>query len=173
MKILIICGSLREQSQTRTLTGIAYEHAKKTHPDTEYLDLAKTRIANFQGFEAKYDKTTNKTIKQVQNADVLIIGSPIYNGLPASQIKNLFEHINYKALEGKTAALILKASSTISFLQVQSQLQALMNYFRVTTNPRAVFASDQDFNENKLTNPQIKKRITQLINETTKMAQHT
>lgn len=101
MKILVICGSLRKQSQTRILTDIAYGYAKKTHPDTQYLDLAKTRIADFQGFEAQYDKTTNKAVKLVQNADVLIIGSPIYNGLLASQIKNLFEHVNYKALEGK------------------------------------------------------------------------
>ena len=45
---------------TRVLTDIAYEYAKKNYDDVEYLVLRKTRINNFEGFEAEYDKSPKK-----------------------------------------------------------------------------------------------------------------
>jgi len=169
MKILIVSGSLRKESLTRVLTDIAYEYAKKNYDDVEYLDLRKTRINNFEGFEAQYDENTDKTIKLVQNSDVFILGCPVYNGLIGSALKNLFEFVDYKALERKIAGFIVKSGSNISFLQVQGQLQALMNYFRVISNPRAVFVTDEDFEGMKLKNRKIEGRIKRLIDETVKM----
>jgi NAD(P)H-dependent FMN reductase len=169
MKILIVCGSLREESLTRVLTDIAYKHAKEKYADVEYLDLRKTKINNFEGFEAEYDTVTKKTVKLVEDSDVFILGSPIYNGLLSSALKNLFEFVNYKSLEGKVAGYILKSNSNISFLQVQGQLTALMCYFRVLSNPRAVFATDEDFDGMKLKNVKIEERIKRLIDETVKM----
>ena len=72
---------------TRVLTDIAYGYAKENYNDVEYLDLRKTRINNFEGFEAKYNEITNKTVKLVENSDVFIIGYPIYNGLLGSALK--------------------------------------------------------------------------------------
>lgn len=76
MKILIVCGSLREESLTRKLTDIAYKYAKEKYDDVEYLDLRKTKINNFEGFEAEYDTVTKKTVKLVEDSDVFILGSP-------------------------------------------------------------------------------------------------
>ena len=169
MKILIICGSLRKESLTRVLTDITYKYAKEKYDDVEYLDLRKTRINNFEGFEAEYDDTTKKTVKLIENADVFILGSPIYNGLLSSGLKNLFEFVNYKSLEGKVAGFIIKSNSNISFLQVQGQLTALMTYFRVISNPRSVFVTDEDFDGLKLKNVKIKERIERLVDETVEM----
>jgi len=170
MKILIVCGSLREESLTRVLTEIAYKYAKENYDDVEYLDLRKARIKNFEGFEAEYDEATRKTVKSVENSDVFILGCPIYNGLLGSALKNLFEFVDYKALEGGVAGFILKSSGNISFLQVQGQLVALMNYFRVISNPRAVYVIDEDFGM-KLKNMKTKERIKRLVSETIKIKQ--
>jgi len=169
MKILIICASLREESLTRALTDVAYEYAKNNYDYVEYLDLRKMRVNNFEGFEAKYSEITEKTIKLVEDSDVFIIGCPVYNGLLASALKNLFEFVDYKALERRVAGFILKSGSSISFLQVQGQLQALMNYFRVVSNPKAVFATDEDFDGMKLKSSQIEERIKTLVDETVNM----
>ena len=87
----------------------------------------------------------------------------------SSALKNLFEFVDYKALEGKTAGFIIKAGGNISFLQVQGQLQALMNYFRVLSNPREVFVTDDDFDGKTLKNLRIKERLKKLIDETIKI----
>jgi NAD(P)H-dependent FMN reductase len=169
MKILIVCGSLREESLTRVLTDIAYKYAKEKYDDVEYLDLRKTKINNFEGFEAEYDDATKKTVKLVEDSDVFILGSPVYNGLLSSGLKNLFEFVDYKSLEGKIAGFIIKSGSNISFLQVQGQLTALMAYFRVISNPRAVFVTDEDFDGMELKNVKVEERIKRLVDETVKM----
>ena len=101
----------------------------------------------------------------------MIIGTPVYNGLLSSALKNLFEHINYKALEGHLAGFIIHSSGTISSLQVEGQLMALMTYFRVLSNPRAVFTSkSKDFDENgNLTDEAVTKRIHKLLDGTISM----
>ena len=166
MKVLIVCGSLREQSLTRVLTDIAYDYARENYGDVEYLDLRETRIQNLEGFEAEYDEITVKTVKLVENSRVFILGCPVYNGLLGSALKNLFEFVDYGALEGMVAGFILKAGRNVSFLQVHGQLQAMMNYFRIISNPRAVYATNEDFDGMKLTNIEINNRIKRLINET-------
>jgi len=167
MKILVICGSPREKSYTRILTNIAFEYAKSKNYDVTYLDLGKVNIERFRGLEEQYGKTTEDIVKLVEDSDIFIIGSPIYDGVFSSAIKNLFEFVNYKVLEGRIAGFIIMAGGTISYLQVQGQLQALMNYFRVISNPRSVFVSTDDFDENmKLKDKKIKDRIEKLIEET-------
>jgi len=42
-----------------------------------------------------------------------------------------------------------------------------MNYFRVVSDPRAVYVTDEDFDGMKLRNLNIEGRIKRLINETT------
>jgi NAD(P)H-dependent FMN reductase len=170
MKILVICGSPRKKSYTRVLTEIAFEYAKSKNYDVTYLDLGKVKIENFRGLEEKYNKTTEDTIRLVENSDIFIIGSPVYNGVFSSAIKNLFEFVNYKSLEGRVAGFILMSGGTISHLQVQGQLQSLMNYFRVISNPRSVFVSTEDFDEKmNLKNKSIMDRIEKLLEETTKL----
>ena len=173
MKILIICGSPRKNSLTRVFTDLAHTYAKEKYSSApiEYLDLGKYPLDTFRGFEEKYTPETKNAISLVESSEVLIIGSPVYNGLLSSALKNLFEHINYKALEGHIAGFIIHSSGTISSLQVQGQLMALMTYFRVISNPRAVFTSkNQHFDEKgNLTDAGVTKRIHQLMDETVSM----
>lgn len=173
-RVTVVCGSLRKASWTRELTDIAYSHAKKV-AEADYLDLAKADVEWFRGWEESYGAGTRETVKRITGSDVLIIGSPIYDGLLSSPLKNLFEHIKYKSLEGKVAGFIIKSGSQISALQVQGQLVALMNYFRVVSNPRAVYAFDEHFEardraeKGKLKDKEIERRVKQLVEETVTM----
>jgi len=170
MKILVICGSLRKNSLTRVLTDLVYAYAQEKYPNAqvEYIDVGKYPIDNFRGYEEEYSPKTKEATDLVENSEVLIIGSPVYNGLLSSQIKNLFEHANYKATEGHVAGFICQSSGTISSLQVQGQLTALMTYFRIISNPRAVFSfRDKHIDrQGKLLDEKVPERIRQLVDET-------
>jgi len=169
-KVLAICGSLRKASLTRVLTDIAYDHAKKV-ADANCLDLAKANVEWFRGWEEEYSPSTHKAVGKLTGADVLVLGSPVYDGLLSSPLKNLFEHVEYKSLEGKVAGFIIKSGGTISSLQVQGQLAALMNYFRVISNPRAVYACDEHFDaQGRLKDRGIRSRVERLVNETVEMS---
>jgi len=169
-KVIAVSGSLRKASLTRVLTDIAYDHAKKV-ADADYLDLAKAGVEWFRGWEEDYGASTREAVEKLTGADVLVLGSPVYDGLLSSPLKNLFEHVEYKSLEGKVAGFIIKSGSTISSLQVQGQLVALMNYFRVISNPRAVYAFDEHFDaQGRLKDREIKSRVERLVDETIEMS---
>ncbi len=168
MKVTIICASPRENSYTRALTDMAFDYAKGLTQEITYIDARRDRVRPFEGLEVDYDEATKKIVRALETSDVFIIGSPVYNGCMSSALKNLFEFVDYKKLEGAVAGILLKGSGRISFLQVLGQAQALMNYFKVITNPRAVFVDDDDFFEGslELKNKKIKERIRVLVNET-------
>lgn len=167
MNILVISGSRRKRAYSRVLAGLAHEYAGAKYGNAGLLDLAVAPLENFRGFEADYGEETRGIVAQVGEADIFIICSPIYNGLLSSGIKNLFEFVDYKALEGRVAGFALMASGKISYLQVQGQLQAMMNYFRVISNPRAAYVNQADFDEQlNLTNKAMETRMKRLVDET-------
>jgi NAD(P)H-dependent FMN reductase len=174
MNILVICGSLRKKSYTRTLTNIVFDYCREKFAghQVDYLDLGSHALEQFRGFDENYGQETKAAIALVANADVFLIGTPVYNGLLSSGIKNLFEHINYKALDSKVAGFIIQSSGPISSLQVQGQLTALMTYFRVFSNPRAVFTyRDQHFDKaGNLIDETVKERLKRLAEETVGLA---
>ena len=59
----------------------------------------------------------------------------------SAALKNIFEFVNYKETEGKTAGLTIVAGGMISFGDVQTLFTQLMSYFRVITNPTAVYST--------------------------------
>lgn len=170
MKILIICGSRRKDSLTRKLTDIAYEYAKGKYKNVSYLDLGKTGVEPFRGFEETYSKETTDIVKLIEGTDVLIIGSPVYDALLSSGIKNLFEFVDYKELEKSVAGFIIKSNNAGTHQQVRGHLVALTNYFNILSNPRPVFSVDGDFDEKgNLKNEKIRERILNLVDSTVKL----
>lgn len=169
MKVTVICGSPRDESYTKVLTDIAFDYAKKIGHEVKYIDLRKDGVAQFKGLDIVYDSKTKRVVEAMGKTEVFVIGSPVYDGCMSSALKNLFELVDYKVLEGAVAGLIVKGGSRISFLQVQGQIQAMLDYFKVVSNPRAVFVDDADFKGDslELKEPKIKGRIERLIDETT------
>ncbi len=176
MNILVICGSLRKKSYTRALTNIVFDYCREKFSEQQVncLDLGSHPVEQFRGFDEDYSQETKTAIALITNADAFLIGTPVYDGLLSSGIKNLFEHINYKALENKTAGFIIQSAGPISSLQVQGQLVALMTYFRVFSNPRAVFTyRDQHFDkEGNLIDETAKERLKRLAEETVALAEN-
>ena len=103
------------------------------------------------------------------DADVWLIGTPIYNSFFSAALKNLFEYVNYKQTEGKVAGLTILASSQIGFTDVQTMLTQLMSYFRVVTNPKAVFMTVDQIKDGTI-NEESKIRLKELVDETLLLA---
>ena len=168
MKTLIIQGSPRKKAYTKVLAQFAYNHAK-TKCTADILDLSEADIEPFKGFEEKYSEKTNDAIKSVKSCDAYILCTPVYDSMISSALKNLFEHINYKEIVGKTAGFIIMASGKIAYLHVHSQLTTMMNYFGVSSNSEAVYASHEHFNEQmNLKDEAIKRRIQEVVDSTIK-----
>lgn len=169
MKIVVISGSPRKTANTQVMMKYVYDYAKSKNPDVKFINLSDGGIDYFRGPTENYSQTTLQAAKDITDADVWLVGTPIYNSFFSAALKNLFEFINYKSTAGKTAGLAILASGNIGFTDVQTLLTQLMSYFRIVTNPKAVFMTadvikDGQINENE------KTRLKELVDETILLA---
>jgi len=170
MKVVVISGSPRRTSVTQIMMKYVFEYAKSKNENTKFINLSEGGIDYYHGPDGGYNDTTKQATSDITEADVWLIGTPIYNSLFSSALKNLFEYINYKKTAGKTAGLAILASGNIGFIDVQTLLNQLMTYFRVITNPKAVFMTADMTKDDQITNEDAKKRLSELVDETLAMA---
>ena len=62
-----------------------------------------------RGPDEDYNQATIDAANDIMDADVWLIGTPIYNSFFSSALKNLFEYVNYKKTEGKVAGMTIFA----------------------------------------------------------------
>ena len=174
MKVVVISASPRKIGKTQTIMKYVAEYildndAGISSLEVKLLNLSNGGIDYYTG-DGSFSATTKDAIKNITEADVWIIGTPIYNSFFSSALKNLFEYIDYKKTAGKTAGLIIVASGNSGFTDVQTLLTQLMSYFNVITNPRAVFVTADTVDNNEIINEDVKSRLNQLVDETLKLA---
>ncbi|KAG0512012.1 MAG: NADPH-dependent FMN reductase [Nitrosopumilaceae archaeon] len=170
MKVIVISASPRKTANTQVMMQFVYDYAKSKNEDTKFINLSKDKIDCYEGPDGNYTEITQQAAKNITEADVWLIGTPIYNSFFSSSLKNLFEYINYKKTEGKTAGLAIMASGNIGFIDVQTLLTQLMSYFRVLTNPKAVFMTINDLNDGKISDENTKNRLKELVDGTLSIA---
>jgi NAD(P)H-dependent FMN reductase len=172
MKVVVISASPRKIAKTQVFMKYVTECVKNSSLgglEVKLLNLSNGGIDYYTG-DGSFSVTTKDAIKNITEADVWIIGTPIYNSFFSSALKNLFEYIDYKKTAGKTAGLIIVASGNSGFTDVQTLLTQLMSYFNVITNPRAVFVTADTVDNNEIINEDVKSRLNQLVDETLKLA---
>jgi FMN reductase len=170
MKVVVISASPRKGSNTQVMMEYLYNYTKTKNVDAKFIDLSKDRIDCYRGPGESYNQITMQAAKDVTEADVWFVGSPVYNSLFSSALKNLFEYINYKETAGKTAGIAILASGSISFTNVQNAITGLMSYFRVVTNPRAVNMTADQVKDGKIISEDAMTRLRELVDETLKLA---
>ncbi len=166
MKIVVISGSPRKTANTQIIMQEIYDYTKTKNADTIFINLSKDKIDCYEGPDGNYSDVTKQAAKDITEADVWLIGTPIYNSFFSSSLKNLFEYVNYKKTEGKTAGIAIMASGKIGFIDVQTLLTQLMSYFRVITNPKAVFMTVDMLKDGKVADEDAKLRMKELVDDT-------
>jgi len=171
-KIVILSGSPRKNGKTQVLMKFVSEHLTENNSDVKFIILAEGGIDYYTG-DGNHNETTKQAIKDITEADVWLVGTPIYNSFFSSALKNLFEYVDYRKTEGKTAGLIVLASGNIGFTDVQTLLTQLMSYFKVITNPKAVFVTADTIENGEIVNDDVKTRLQTLIDQTLALATRT
>ena len=147
-----------------------YDYTKTKNPETKFINLSKDKIDCYEGPDGNYSDVTKQAAQDIMDADVWLIGTPIYNSFFSSALKNLFEYVDYKKTEGKVAGMAILASGNIGFIDVQTLLTQLLSYFRVITNPKAVFMTVDMLKDGKVVDENAKNRMTELVDGTLSLA---
>ena len=170
MKIVILSGSPRKAANTQILMKYVYEYTKTKNQDTKLINLSDGNIDCYKGFDEEYNEETKTAANDIMDADIWLIGTPIYNSFFSSALKNLFEYVNYKKTEGKVAGMVILGAGSISFVNVQTLVTQLLSYFRVITNPKAVFLTTESIKENSVLDEEAQNRLKEMVDGTLEIA---
>ena len=170
MKIVVISASPRKTANTQIIMKYVNEYTKSKNSETKFINLSDGEIECYRGFDVEYNEATKNAAKDIMEADVWLIGSPIYNSLFSSALKNLFEYVDYKKTEGKVAGMAILAAGNIGFVDVQTVITQLLSYFRVITNPKAVYLTTEIFTDNQISDEDAKSRLKEMVDETLQIA---
>ena len=171
MKVVIISGSPRKNANTEIMMKHVFEYTKQKNTDTKFINLSEDGFEYYRGFlnQVDYNEKTLQAARDITEADIWLVGTPIYNSMFSAALKNLFEFINYKETEGKTAGLAILGSGMIGFTDVQTLLTQLMSYFRVITNPVPVFITADKIEDGQIASNDVKSRLNELVDSTLSM----
>ena len=170
MKNVIISGSPRKAANTQILMKYVYEYTKTKNQDTKLINLSDGNIDCYKGFDEEYNEETKTAANDIMDAYIWLIGTPIYNSFFSSALKNLFEYVNYKKTEGKVAGMVILGAGSISFVNVQTLITQLLSYFRVITNPKAVFLTTESIKENSVLDKEAQIKLKEMVDGTLEIA---
>ena len=169
MQVVVVSGSPRKNANTSLIMKYVVEYTKTKNVDVKFINLSDAQIECYRGPDEEYNDATKNAANDLMDADVWLIGSPIYNSFFSSSLKNLFEYVNYKKTEGKVAGITIVAAGNIGFIDVQTLITQLLSYFRIITNPKAVFITTDSISDNGISED-TKKRLREMVDGTLELA---
>ncbi|MFQ5496828.1 MAG: NADPH-dependent FMN reductase [Nitrosopumilus sp.] len=170
MKVVVISGSPRKTANTQIIMKYVFEYIKSKNVDTKLINLSEDDIECYKGYDIEYNQVTKNTAQYIMDADVWMIGTPIYNSFFSSALKNLFEYVDYKKTAGKIAGITILAAGNIGFTNVQTLITQLLSYFRVVANPKAVFLTTDVISNDSVSDADAQNRLKEMIDGTLDMA---
>ena len=102
--------------------------------------------------------------EKINNAEGIILATPVYNFNVSSSAKNVVE-LGGRMLYDKIFGFICAADAKSGYMAIMSLANSLMIDFRCYIIPKFVYATKPDFEDGKITNSDIKKRIAELGEE--------
>ena len=81
----------------------------------------------------------------VEQADILVVATPVYRGSYTGLFKHFFDFIDQDALIDKPVLLAATGGSERHALMIDHQLRPLFSFFQARTLPLGVYATDKDF----------------------------
>ncbi|GAA3942672.1 FMN reductase [Microbacterium soli] len=159
--VVVVSGSLHEPSKTTALLrAIADAVAARIEVDVRVIEI--TRIGPGLAGALRRDDLpadVEAQLRAVEEADLLIVGSPVYRASFTGLFKHLFDFIGQYALVGKPVLLAATGGGERHALIIEHQLRPLFAFFQALTLPLGVYASNTDFDGYEISSAPILSRI--------------
>lgn len=159
--VVVVNGSPRSLSRTGALLNLlVQEIARKVDVDVQVVSIA--AIGNHFGTEFKVAELApdlQSAIRHIENADLIVAGSPIYRASYSGLFKHLFDLVDRDSLKGTPVLLAATGGTPLHGLALDTQFRALFAFFQALTLPQSVYALDIDFNGERLINEELVERV--------------
>ncbi len=173
LRIVGFSGSTRRPSRTRALIEVVgSELAARRAIDFSVHDLVDAGPGVGAFSLAALPREARAIIAAIEEADGLIVGSPVYKGSYAGLFKHLIDFVDPLALAGKPVVITATGGGHRHALVVEHQLRPLFGFFAAQTAPTAIYASDHDFRDGVLIDSAVRARVAQAAAEFDRAVAH-
>ncbi len=160
LKLLAFSGSANRPSKTRNLVETVVDRLSARIDITSSIhDLADFKDAGWGYDRRNLAAPARGILEAMEDADVLVVGSPVYKGSYSGLFKHVFDLVGPDSLLGKPVLLCASGGGYRHALVVEHQLRPLFGFFGALTVPIAVYASERDFVDGRLADAAVLDRI--------------
>jgi azobenzene reductase len=174
MKILLLCGSIAQKSHTHALLVYLEELFKERNFETNFWDLKMKplpiAIPEFHKDPTIHpDKAVRDFVQAIEEADIIILGSPLYHGSYSGVLKNALDNLRQDPFRNKWIGLVGNASNLRADHVQFSHLRQVSNTLVGYTAQTQIGTCSEDYSETEttyiLTDDGIKERCARLVKE--------
>lgn len=165
--IVGISGNITRPSRTRTLVdGILAEAAMRELGAVRSYDIvdAGPELGMTVSRETARPHV-DRILSDIEQADVLVAGSPVYKASYTGLFKHVFDLLHPKALEGRPVLLAATGGSERHALVIEHQLRPLFAFFNAALLSTSLYAVNSDFLGNGEFSPAIRSRMARAADE--------
>ncbi|WP_149357339.1 FMN reductase [Comamonas testosteroni] len=165
IKVAVVCGSPHTPSRTRVLLDALHKEVNKHIPlESAFVDLVElvSDIGPALSKDALNPRALN-ALASIEQADFLIVGSPVYRGGLPGLFKHLFDLVDMQSLTGKPVLLAATGGSDRHSLVIDHQWRPLLGFFQALTLPIGVYAGPDDIANGEVTSSALEERIALAI----------
>jgi FMN reductase len=172
LNLVALSGNVRTPSRTAALVSsigkAIINHVQVSHLDLTMAVLGPTVLAALTRDALSAEGLA--IVRQVEAADILIVGSPIYRASYTGALKHLFDLVDYRALTGAVGVIAATGGTALHALATEHQFRPLLGFFGIISVPTTVYALETDFEDTALTNARVHDRIEQAATEAAGLA---
>jgi len=169
-KLVAILGSVTPPGRMLNAITWTIEASRAVHGlETALINLADYRIAFADGRPPEqYGDDTASLLARIQQADAILMASPVYRGTFTGALKNLLDHLPIEVLAGKPIGIVAMGATTHHYLGIDWHLRDVLAWFGAIVAPTSVYLSSSDFVTGNLSDD-AKRDLSSLVNALLKL----
>lgn len=160
LRVVAVSGGLQRPSKSAALAGHLLDLIANEIPCQQRLIEMGLMAPQLAGavWRSQLPGAVEQQLAAVEQADVLVVATPVFRGSYTGLFKHFFDFIDQDALVDKPILLAATGGSQRHSLVIDHQLRPLFSFFQARTLPLGVYATDNDFANYQLQDPALIER---------------
>lgn len=152
LRVVAVSGGLQRPSKSAALAEHLLDLIADEVPCEQRLVELGQLAPQFAGatWRSQLPETVESALAAVEQADVLVVATPVFRGSYTGLFKHFFDFIHQDALIDTPVLLAATGGSERHALMIDHQLRPLFSFFQARTLPLGVYATDKDFVDYRL-----------------------
>ena len=147
LRLVAVSGGLQRPSKSAALAEHLLDLIADEVPCEQHLVELGQLAPQLAGavWRSQLPDTVERELAAVEQADILVVTTPVYRGSYTGLFKHFFDFIHQDALIDTPVLLAATGGSERHALMIDHQLRPLFSFFQARTLPLGVYATDKDF----------------------------